>query len=178
MHSHNESVVHLVGRCIIQNTGIVPPSTCGEEDRRLELCRVRESIEHTLTCTLCRVDPPPHTHTHLFFSLPLGFSLWQTRTEPGLTKSCSSCFAMGQQLPMARMSTCPLPSGHPNAPSALNTTTGIIYTEGKEKKVQVMESKLVPGRYRYRVLDTRVLLGIGIASIHFLNDRYLKRVAN
>ena len=32
----------------------------------------------------------------------------------------------------------------------------------------------MPGRYRYRVLDTRVLLGIGIASIHFLNDRYLK----
>ena len=37
-------------------------------------------------------------------------------------------------------------------------------------------SGIVPGRYRYRVLDTRVLLGIGIASIHFLNDRYLKRV--
>ena len=35
---------------------------------------------------------------------------------------------------------------------------------------------VVPGRYRYRVLDTKVLLGIDIESLHFLNNGYLESV--
>ena len=31
----------------------------------------------------------------------------------------------------------------------------------------------MPVRYRYQVLDNRVLLGIDSESIHFLNNRYL-----
>ena len=50
------------------------------------------------------------------------------------------------------------------------------FTWTKEPRPDLAIFILVPGRYRYRVLDTLVLLGIGIASIHFLNDRYLKRV--